>query len=783
MHRCGSAFLLILVLAFAMGLSGCLGKSSPNNLNGGIRSVSLNPASDFSMDVGTSQVFTATATDANGHSVAGTVQFLVQSGNPGTPSPLSVAANGNACAGNWDSQVAICNPGTSGVALVTAVVNGVSSPPTTVYVHLHIDSLQIAPAQEQNPPFECFSQGQSWNYQGIAFSQGVDISNSVGPLSWFSTNTGVLRTANLLPNMPLNQVTITAENPGITQLYANVSGTTSNILPITTCLVQYIRLQAQGQTGSAVTVTNGSTVTLEASVVDTLGFTLTKPPLTWSTNNPEVVTFASETSSATSNSATVRANLGGADITASCTPPSCNIGVVPGMPVYASGGALSPTNQQIGFGAISVNVITTSKPPVYTAWATTNQCVDAPGCESFLFSVVPGNNPIGTSILVVPRTPNSFLFNYQTSSRLYMGSDQGLMFSDLSGTNPSVTTVSPSSTPCNVALCGRVVAISNDGKLAVVSDNISPTPQVYIFNSGNNSSTDIVLPNVVTAAAFSPDQSKIFLLTDAGTLYVYSTVDALAPVPAVTNGTDVAFSADSSIAFVAGSSSGVGSVSAFSTCSLPGAPTTELGTPVSTTALPLRIFASPNIQADKDAVTQNIFVLDPPYVEVLTAQFTQVPIAMTPPWPAPNQLTCNLPQFSFVNQPTTYNLSQGPFIPLYARLTGDGSELIVVAKKNPSVLVFNVANGTTSSVPLVNNGDPLAATASTDGSQVYVAACDQYQPDGTTCAAGSVHIINTTAQGDFQQVPFTNNKTNNLCNNLGGNAPLCVANLIAIRPQ
>ena len=785
MQRCSAGFFLIIILTFAVTLSGCLGKSSPNSLNGGVRSVSLNPTDKIAMDVGSSQVFTATATDANGRRIVGTVQYLVQSGNPGTPSPLSVATNGNACAGTWDAQIAICSPGTPGIALVTAVLNGVSSPPTTVYVHFKVDSIQVMPAQQQNPPFECFSQGQSWNYQAIAYSHNLDITTSVGPLNWSSTNTGVLKTASQLPNMPLNQVQITAETPGITQLFASVSGTTSNILPITTCLVQYIRLQAQGQTGSSVTVSTGSTLTLEASVVDTLGFTLTKPPLTWSTNNPEVMNFANTTSSTTSNSATVRANLGGADVTASCTPPTCNIGVLPGMPVYASGGALSPTNQQIGYGAISANVITTSKPPVYTAWAATNMCGNAPGCQSFLFSVAPGTTPIAT-IMTAARTPNSFLFNFQSAPRLYIGSDQGLMYSDLTGASPTITTVSPATTPCSVALCGTVLAISNDGKQVVVSDNVSPTPQVYLYSSANNTATDLVLPNVVTAAAFSPDQSKIFLLTDAGTLYVYSTVDALAPVPAVTNGTDVAFSSDSSLAFVAASSGSVGSVSAYSTCATPIAPSTLLGT-ISTAAPPLRIFPSPNIQADKDFVTQNVFVLAPPYVQVLTAQYTQIPIAMTQPWPAPNQLTCNPPvppAFNLVAG-TTYNLSQGTFIPLYARLAGDGSELIIVAKKNPSVLVFNVANGTTSAVPLVNHGDPLAATASTDGGQVYVAACDQYEPppNQTTCAAGSVHIVNTVTQGDFQQVPFTNNQTNNLCNNLGGNAPLCVANVIAIKPQ
>jgi hypothetical protein len=83
-----------------------------------------------------------------------------------------------------------------------------------------------------------------------------------------------------------------------------------------------------------------------------------------------------------------------------------------------------------------------------------------------------------------------------------------------------------------------------------------------------------------------------------------------------------------------------------------------------------------------------------------------------------------------------------------------------------------------------------AASASTDGSQVFVAACDQYAKDGTTCAAGSVHIVNTSActtgQGDYQQVPYVNIRDNNnpnMCNNQGSNAPLCLPNLIAIKPQ
>ncbi len=46
-----------------------------------------------------------------------------------------------------------------------------------------------------------------------------------------------------------------------------------------------------------------------------------------------------------------------------------------------------------------------------------------------------------------------------------------------------------------------------------------------------------------------------------------------------------------------------------------------------------------------------------------------------------------------------------------------------------------------------------------------------------------MHIVNTISLGDFQQVPYINNSTNNMCSNLGADAPLCVADLVAIKPQ
>src|SRR5205807_1563313 len=248
-------------------------------------------------------------------------------------------------------------------------------------------------------------------------------------------------------------------------------------------------------------------------------------------------------------------------------------------------------------------------------------------------------------------------------------------------------------------LYGKVLTISNDGKFVVVADTVSTPSQVYIYDASSNTSVDLIIPGeTATAAAFSPDQLKLFILTSTGKMYVYSTVDALTSVPIATTATDVKFSADGSFAYVAGALVPGTSISGIATCNAQpthaAAPTPPNFDFVTTPGIPLQIFASPD--------AQHVLALDPP-----------------------------------------------------------------------------------------NGGiDIFTASASTDGSQVYVAACDQYAANGVTCAAGSVHIVCTTScttgQGDFQQVPYVNindNNNPNMCNGQGTNAPLCLPNVIAIKPQ
>src|ERR1700694_5022900 len=390
MYRCGSGFLLTLAITFVVALTGCLGKSSSNSGNGGVESVSLSPSAHFSIDVGGPQVFSATAKNATGGTVLGaTIQFVVVSGNPNASAPLSVASNGSACAGTWDPSATMCSPGTPGIAIITAVIEGVSSPPTTVYVHQHIDSIKVVQAEPQPPQYDCFSQGQTWQFQGIAYSNNVDITNTVGPMSWSSSNPGVVTPIPFVPpNQPnvLNQARTTAKSPGISNLFASVSGTTSSPFPFTSCLIQAIHLQigGQSQAGNSITVNNGGSVSITATALDTLGVTVPNPPLTWSTTNPEVAAFTSTTNTSGINSATARANLGGATVFASCTPPTCNIGVLPRLPIYSRD--CLPTNVPSctlpngtkGYGTISIDVISASKPPTYTAWAATTDCQNTP---------------------------------------------------------------------------------------------------------------------------------------------------------------------------------------------------------------------------------------------------------------------------------------------------------------------------------------------------------------------------------------------------------------------
>jgi hypothetical protein len=761
LNRSISGLLISFPLLFLVMLSGCVGKSTKNSENGSVQSVTLSPASTTSLELGKIQNFSATARDSAGRVVFTTVHFVSDNN-----ASVTISNAGQACAGTWDSlsNPVRCNPGVEGIATITAEAEGVSSAPATIYVHQHIQSLEVAPATGQKclqTTCSCFTEGTAWKFQATALGANqTDITNSVGPINWSSTNANVL-TIDAVQDLPNNQVQVTAKTPGITQLFATVSGTTGNPVNYTSCLVKSIKLQVVGDAGNSTTLNAGGTKTVEATVVDTLDFTLSKPPLTWSTSNPEIATVSA------SGVVTARQQTGAADISASCTPPTCNIGVLPGLPVYSTGGTL-PNGQPV-FGVI-VAQVAQPKPPTATAWVATKGCGDNFNCTSAMFPVTSGATAVGGAV-GVPFTPNSMQFA-PAGGRVYMGSDKGLMFVDVGAQSPAVNTVSQATTPCNVAVCGKVLAISADSNRVVVSDTTTVPNQVYIFDASHasNPPTDLLIDGAV-AAAFSPDQMKLFILTDTGKMVVFSTVDALTSINIAAGATGLEFAADGSFAYVANEPGSA--VSGFATCNLH-----NIGASPLLPTNPLQVLPLPQVtekinNADHSTITQNLIALAPPDIQLLTANFSRE-------FQHEGVFTCNAPFINSFSLGASFNLGQGTFTPLLMQVTGDGSQVIVVAKNIPAVLTADINSGTTTAIPLLNNASPRAASATQDGSQVFVASCDGNPTNPNTC--GSIHMVNTQNGGDLQQLVYTNiNSGDSMCNNLPGTP--CLPDLIAVRPQ
>src|SRR5450755_730544 len=152
MGRFVSAVAVIIMLCMAIVLAGCSHSQAvtTTTTQGPVPSIiSLSPAQVSDLEVGKTLGFIATPQDTGGTALTDTVSY--QSSNTAV---LTVTTGGLACAGSWDSLTipTVCTPGPVGVAQVTATAQGVSSPPTTVYVHQHIDSVAVTPAPNQAPP-------------------------------------------------------------------------------------------------------------------------------------------------------------------------------------------------------------------------------------------------------------------------------------------------------------------------------------------------------------------------------------------------------------------------------------------------------------------------------------------------------------------------------------------------------------------------------------------------------------------------------------------------------
>src|SRR5580700_5996318 len=354
---------VIIAIFFLLLLPACGGKK-PAGASPFPAKISLNPAISYSLQLGGTVVFSASAQNSANGNISPT--FTYTSSNPGI---LDISPTGFACAGSWNAPYFnVCTPAAEGVAMVTASALGQTSPPTMVFVHPPIDNIQVSvvppvnspppacPNQQALPPAcnlpfngnasnYCLSQNQVQTLQATAYSGGVDITGQVGPFTWTQASPSVAKITPFVTvtpyNVPTNQATASPTTPGQTQVIASASGVYSQPFNFEACPVQCIALElsVNGQyTDQTSFIANkGTSETIAATAVDVQGCIVPKPPLTWISSQPAVISTGSATSGSGSGSGTTNCGSGttcsvstpqpGASaITASCTPPTCNIG-------------------------------------------------------------------------------------------------------------------------------------------------------------------------------------------------------------------------------------------------------------------------------------------------------------------------------------------------------------------------------------------------------------------------------------------------------------------------
>jgi hypothetical protein len=646
------AVLILVIITVLVLCAGCGGSKSSSTT--AEASIAMSPSS-LSLNQGDVLGITATVLDSNGAAATNPKAITYTTDNAAVATVTS--GSGGVCGGVWDANNIVCAPGQIGTAKITAT-SGTLTNSITVYVHKKVDRVAIT-----TPTSVCKSVGQTLQLSAAAFSNGVDVTSTVGPFSWGTNTVGIA-------NVDANGL-LTALAPGAGAIFASVSNVSSVPTIYTTCGVRSIHLHASGATNTAFTLgTLGATQQLAADVVDTAGLTIS-PTLNFVSNGPGIATVTS--------AGLVTANTPGtAGVIAECTG-SCNAGL---PPVYSD----------VAVATVSGTNATT----VYATGTGTTQ----------LIPIDSATHAAGTAI-VLSAQPNSILFAPLATSA-YLGSSSGFM--TLNAVGNSVTQ--------NTSFPGKVIAVSPDGNRALIAD----TNAVYSINFATTGSTETLSISGATAAAFFPDSSHAYII-GGGNLYVYTPGSASTGVISIgAAAKDVGISPSGAFGFIA---NGVtNSIIAKATCDNSGAGT------FNTPGTPTQLGFTPD--------GAKIIAADSPGIDVLTRGSLAQP-------------GCPPPLSAAV---TSANFGLGAFTANQMVVTTDGTKAYIVSNL-PGVMVYNVTTGATSTIALANGASGLSASATLDGTQLYVGGSDN-----------NVHVVDTVAGADTVQIPV-------------GFTP----NLVAVRPK
>jgi hypothetical protein len=775
--------------------------------------ITLNPSISTSMQLGSTMVFTASATNGSNTAINPTFTFSLA---PGAANGiLDISPAGAACAGTWNAPYySVCTPGASGEVGVVATALGSTSAPTLVFVHPPIDEITVSLMPPVNPPppacpgqqlplacdlpFNstaanyCVSQNQVQTLQARAFSQGTEITSEVGPFTFSQTNLNVLKITPIVSstssNIPTNQITIASSTPGATEIVASASGVTSQPYFAETCPVQCIALQlgSNGTQGTTSFVTTkGTNETITATAVDVQGCIVKNPALTWTSSAPAALTAGSGSvgcgTGSTCSIATTQP--GAAAITASCTPPNCNVGFPLNPAGYSVANSTAIYIPEPVYPLTAISGLVTGPTTAASVFATSQDCYSNAQCAVALYDISTTSN-VASNPNQFPAPPNSLLFD-PAGDKAYAGSQYGsalITTANIGSSSTSPFTSLPAAGTPTGLVTGKVIGVSPNGNLAVFSDTVSIPNQVYVVNTtGSGAATTPLNINSATYAAFSTDSSKAFIFGNGGnTLYIYSALQGLQTIALTAPADAIAFSSSGAFAFIAGGSS-MANITVLNTCNNLPATATATGTFAVSglPATPLFLRMVPPGSAPVNAVIPalstaglDFFIgIDNAGIDVFATTATPLTLSTSSPL-CPQQTLANasIPGGGTF-APKYINLNRGTFHPVNFFLSPDG-DLAYIVTSDQGVLVYDFSTQSVSAaIPLIGEGNPapIAADMTVDGTLLYVAGTD-----------GLLHELNTQLQLDEMQIAFPElpDSSNNFCYS----SFTCSLNIVAIKP-
>ncbi len=811
LHR----FVCVAVATFFLSLLPACGGHKPAGASPFPAKITLSPGTSYSMQVGAAIQLFASAQNSSNAAISPTFTYMSDA-----PAVVDVAPNGVACAGTWTAGYTSCSPGQTGTANVTASALGGTSAPTTIFVHQPIDEIQVSivtpvtspppacPNQQALPATcnlkfnsaaaqYCLSQNQAQTLQATAYSQGTDITSQVGPFTWTGVSSDVVKTTPIVTvtnyNFPTNEVTVAPNTPGQTQLVASASGVSSQPYNVETCPIQCIDLQL-GASGEYTGVTSfavgkGTSETITATAVDVQGCVVPKPPLTWISTGPAAISAGGSAGCAAgSTCALTTTQPGSASITASCSPPNCNIGY-PFNPAGFPAG--SPYIPEPVYPATAISGLVTGATSATNVLSSSKDCFSDQLCDVAIYNVATSNNLPG-SAFELPAPPNSLLFD-PAGDKAFMGSEFGgfvINPANFGGSSNPYSSLAAPGTPLGL-VTGQVLAVSENGGNAIYSDTLSTPNQVYVVSS--TSPTVALNINNATAARFSPDGLKVFIVGDGGnSLYIYSTLQALQPkISLPTPATSIVFNSTGTFALLSGGSS-AGTLAAYNTCD--NSPVTYNSLPLSagtitTAPLFLKMVPSGNVPLGSTFGSVTIplnlepagldffFGVDSTGIDIIATNSSVLPLPLPATLsianPCPQVVT--LAQTLPITSPPTFfapvhiDIGHGTFQPINFFLSPDAAQAYIITS-DFGVLIYNFNTNSVSAIPLLNNATPLAADMTVDGTLLYVAGSD-----------GMLHVLSTATDSEYENpvvFPPLVNSYNNFC--YTGSA--CALDLVAVKP-